>query len=72
MVEKWSEEDFRRQRGFLCIGGPAMFGGILAGVSKLSEIPAWKLRLGFLLVAPLTGGFLGAGYLLVWLFVDKE
>lgn len=68
----WSEQDLRRQRGFLCIGGPAMFGGVLSGVSKLTEMPTWKIRIAFLLVAPLTGGFLGAGYLLCWLFVDKE
>jgi hypothetical protein len=62
--------DIKRKRGFLCIGGPALLGGVISGLK--GELPTWKLRLAFMLVAPLTGGFLGAGYLLAWLFLDKE
>lgn len=62
---------FKRKRGFLCIGGPALFGGVISGFND-GDSSNFKLRLGFLLVAPLTGGLLGIGYLLCWLFLDKE
>lgn len=62
-------EGLRRKRGFLCVGGPAMIGGVCSAFAEKFETQTWKVRILFFLF----GQFgLTLVYIVAWLFVAKE
>ena len=62
------EKNVARSKGFLCIGGDAIFGGVCAGFAKSFKYQPWKVRVAFLLLAKIAIFV----YVLCWLFIPKE